>query len=203
MLKKLDLDKFYTEENKKIDKGNGLGGVGLLTPNQFINVFNYEKRDNEGNYILGLGSHVGTYMTLLNEIYSLNISNNQKNYPDIYKLTTLIPNGEKNFVHIQYVVSAIDFVTINLPMYITEYQYNKLEEFNEILKGYDIVLEAIILNYNPIKGEYVNINQDNPYFSQENALIDALKYMKENNRVINYELPFGEEKKLNLNSKKL
>ena len=41
MLKKLNLDEFYTEENKKLDGGAGIGAVGLLTPHQFIKVLNY------------------------------------------------------------------------------------------------------------------------------------------------------------------
>lgn len=189
MLKKLNLDEFYTEENKKIDNGAGIGAVGLLTTHQFINVYNYEDSG-----IIGLGSHAGTYIKLLNEIYGLGIPDGKKGYPDLSEVDDRIPHCEKNFVNIQYVVqSAIDFVTVNIPYYITPFQYEELLNFNEIIKNYDVVLETIILHFDPIKGSYID-GVENVYYSTETSIIDALNYMKENNRVFNYELPFGEEK---------
>ena len=104
-------------------------------------------------------------------------------------------NGKKNFVFMDFVVqNALDFVTVNIPKYITPYQYEELEKLSEELKKYDITKEVVIYHYDPLKVEYESSSADDKYYSEENSISLALQYMKDNNRVIDYELPFGEEK---------
>ena len=199
MLKKLDLEELFEEENGKIDDGQGIGGVGLITPNQFIKVFNYKKKDYYGNEIEGLGSHIGTVMMILKEIYDLNVPDNKNGFPDMSQVNKNIINGEKNFIYIYYISqSRGNHIVVQSPKYITPYEYDKIIEFYEEVKDFDIPVEVLVSNYNPINRTEIG---EEKYFTLDNSISEYLNYMKNNNRVVDYKLPFKEEKKFNNNQK--
>ena len=167
------------------------GASGLLTPNQFINVYNYADKG-----VDALGSHKGTYMMILNNIYDLGIENSDNGYPNEARVLRKIPHGLDNFVQVQYIVQkGENSILITMPKYITNYQYEELEVLKDTIKNYNIIEEVRITNYNPIR---LNKNNDSEnYFSNDNALENALQYMVNNKRIVDYELPFREEKMFN------
>lgn len=141
-LKWLDLMEFLKPETSKISEF-GAGAVGIITPNQTINVMT----SNDGR-----GSCSDAKNIILNSIYDLMHVDNLKIIDDILgsivtlKYSNQVINGE-----------ILRYVVITIPKSINWYQYETLcsisLEFDEIIKKYNLLVFAQIdgYNYNPDK----------------------------------------------------
>ena len=202
MFKEINFKEFYTEENTKI--GDGLGGVGIITPNQSIQVINLPDTDSfTGETVDGLGIHQETELTIFNEMFNLGREKIRGyDFKTLKAFEEKVKNGEDNFIIIRYVAKMdyendepIYIASISIPMYITEFQYNKLEEIERKLRNLNVETETEITNYNPFTLEKEeNVKKVDFYESNNpnNQLKEALKYLKDNNRVEDYMLPFYE-----------
>lgn len=177
-LEKLDFDEFFLEEYSKVDRGFGIGGAGIITNKQMINVFNVSdelKKDLNG---WAQGAHLITFNEILKRVYGDEIDDADLNYLLM------------NLIHIHYInwSSIFDkYIEINIPAYVSKSQYKNLLKLNKII-------DKLSLKYNisvNVKIDKVLIsslagNMNDQMFLDErnkNNLFEALVYLKKNNRI--------------------
>lgn len=200
MLKELDFEEFYKDENAEI--GDGLGGVGIITPSQCVQVINFPDFDKYTNQMVdGLGYHFNTEMEIYDELFDLKLEKD-KGFDLVNRniFETKIKNGEKNFIVIRYVITydyefdkVIKNAIIIIPMYITPFQLKKLEEIDKTLKKYNSGSQVTITNYDPFNLEDDKSVESVDFEDENNNLKHAIEYLKENDRVEDYILPFYEQ----------
>lgn len=204
MLEKLDFNDFFIY---KKTNGKREIAVSLITPIQAIHVRPTDSIFN--TYILEY--HMDLFAEILKEIYRIG------QYLDVKKPTYLdeiqkkveekIINGERNFINARYIVNeTCQRALLEIPFYINQYQYFQLSILNKKLQDLKIDITVYITTYNPIILS-CHDNEKDVYYDnnrKENISIDlslALEYLKKNNRIIDYKLPFPEENILNLKEK--
>ena len=200
MLKKLDFEEFYKDENAEI--GDGLGAVAIITPSQFVQVINLPDKDSyTGEMVDGLGYHFNTEMVIYNELFNLGIEKFRGfDSINLSKFESKVKNGEDNFIIIRYVIKydyendkVIKDALIKIPMYITPFQLKKLEEINKKLNYYDSESKVIVTNYNPFYLEKDNSIKSVEFEDEKNNLKPAIDYLKSHDRIDDYILPFYEQ----------
>ena len=178
MLEKLDFDEFFLEEYSKVDRGFGIGGAGIITNKQMINVFNVSdelKKDLNG---WAQGAHLVTFNEILKRVYGDEIDDADLNYLLM------------NLIHIHYInwSSIFDkYIEINIPAYVSKSQYKNLLKLNKII-------DKLSLKYNisvNVKIDKVLISSlagkmnEQVFFDKRNKnnLFEALVYLKKNNKI--------------------
>lgn len=200
MLKELDFEEFYKDENAEI--GDGLGGVAIITPSQFVQVINLPDIDKfTGESVDGLGYHIYTEMEIYDELFDLKLEK-YKGFDLVNRniFETKIKNGEKNFIVVRYVIKydyendkVIKDALITIPMYITPFQLKKLEEIDRTLDKYNSDSKVVVTNYDPFNLDEDKNTKPKEFEEEEDNLKNAIKYLKDHDRVEDYILPFYEQ----------
>ena len=130
----LDLNEFYKDEYSSLNYSEGIGGMGLVTENQIINVFNdyaINKKDNK-EYI-GLGNHEDITNRLLRDMYGSDIKYYEKYLGELIQL--------KYWNCPYYKIIGMYF-----PKELTEKEFNNLllleDYYKEIFNKYRITIGA-------------------------------------------------------------
>ena len=134
MFYKLDIKDFFDKKYKNVNNNNGIGGMGFITNNQSIHIYNdkgYDKRDKKE--YLGLGSHIEITEKVLCEIYNI-----PKNLVDDFLC---------NLISIKYWNSEnFKIITMSFPKSITLNEYKQLVDlqfyYKEIFNKYKIIVAA-------------------------------------------------------------
>lgn len=178
MLEKLDFDEFFLEEYSKVDRGFGIGGAGIITNKQMINVFNVIDETKSDLNGWAQGSHLVTFNEILKRVYGDEIDDADLNYLLM------------NLIHIRYInwTSIFDkYIEINIPSYVSKSQYKNLLKLNKII-------DKLSLKYNisvNVKIDKVLISSlagkmnEQAFFDKRNKnnLFEALVYLKKNNKI--------------------
>ena len=70
MYNNLDLNEFFKDEYSKVNYSEGIGGVGIITENQIVKLYNdYKLCKQDNKYYLGLGDHIVKFEELLKNYY--------------------------------------------------------------------------------------------------------------------------------------
>lgn len=188
-LENLDLMKFFKDEYGKINGGKGIGGSGIITPNQMINVVNIDGDDDnkssEENW--GIGYHYDTFTEIFKKIYGLEDDGMWINSSEKEKIIDKLLDRVITIRYVnQYERCSQKYAIIKVPAFITTTQYNNLIILNELfemcLKKYKISIKVVLKGIVFYPKEYIKFNQK--YFDLKvNNLPDALLYLKENNRI--------------------
>lgn len=134
MYTNLDLNEFYKDEYSKVNYSEGIGGVGIITENQIINVYNdlkVSKQDNKE--YLGLGNHIDKFEELIRDMYGNNII-----YYDLYL---------KELIQLKYWnCPYFKIIGMYFPKELTEKEFNNLllleKYYKEIFNKYRITIGA-------------------------------------------------------------
>ena len=198
MLKKLDYDYYFKDSIKEdvVNKNEFLSATGLITPTQNIEVFNVApEQSNEG---IGFGNHYNTINEILCNIYDIFVPDYMFSFDVRDEIEKVIPRSEDNFIFIRYaLVNKKPYVVIFIPKYITSYQLDEIKKMHDIYKEYNINADAMISSFNPITRE--ESGSSVLFENLDDNLQDAINYLENNNRIVEYELPFTKEKIINYN----
>lgn len=198
MLKQLDYKEFFCQENKMItskDKSEvGLGALGLITPNQSIQVYNIPAENDQGKLVYGLGSHMATFHHILNEIYDLKLKLSQNSITQMSQIKKALPNiFETNYIYIRYINTFYEQVAaILIPPYITSFEYQCLEDIAKELKENNVKICSSIREFDPRNNK--PLDNDKKYNNSSENIEDILAFLKNNNRIIEYQLSAPPEK---------
>lgn len=201
MLKELDFENFFKKEQPHLDE-NGLGGVGVISPTQSIQVINVAGKNKNKEVMDGLGLHYTTLLYILKDMFNIEYNDKIIAYDvELYrKICEKIPYAENNLITFRYTVNKLSdeddvvypFAGISIPKYINPYQLEELERINDILKKLYVNTQVEITEYNPINS--LKEKGEKQYFDdEENELEKAIEYLKNNNRVVEYNLPIEEQ----------
>lgn len=201
MLKEMTAYDFYN--NYEVEGFDSLGATCLIMPDEKFTVINPADMSSDGKMVEGLARHGDTACAILKEEYNVPIDMN--NLPQSF---------EERAGHIKYVImisyviqDGFQFVSINVPDYITLYQVEQLEKVDEELKQIESLLKE---KYGENSGKFlVGVTQDNfnPYNKRRNydsirlnndfdgvedfangkvndPIKSMLEYMKANNKVV-------------------
>ena len=187
-LEKLDLMDFYKDEYSFFNGGEGIGGVGVITQKQVINVVNLPLIDDLTKEVgeWGSGYHIDTFRKVLEEVFELG-----KN--EIWVLSTkrdkekIIDALLEQMINIRYINeckrSINKSILIKIPPYITKYQYQKLQELNEefevISKKYNVSIKVLLHN-KVFYSKELEVGSIKIFDIKKNNLGDAIDYIKEN-----------------------
>ena len=198
MLKKLDYDYYFKDSIKEdvVNKNEFLSATGLITPNQNIEVFNVApEQSNEG---IGFGNHYNTINEILCDIYDIFVPDYMFSFDVRDEIEKVIPRSEDNFIFLRYaIVNKKPYVVIFIPKYITSYQLDEIKKMHDIYKEYNINADAMISSFDPITRE--ESGSSVLFENSDDNLQDAINYLENNNRIVEYELPFAKEKIINYN----
>lgn len=203
-MEKLNFDYYFKDSfgNINEDDRNRLCATGLITPIQNIQVLNIANTDSKFEYHEGFGFHHDTLTKIFSEMFDIDIDNEAWNWDKDEKVEEVVKNRDKNYVFIRYIHydETSSYVNVMIPRFITSFQYNELSKLNDIYKNYDNVeVEAGVTTFNPItsKSEEIDMHP----FEGGNALDRALAFIKNNNRIKEYDSPIKNEKILKYNEK--
>jgi len=140
MYNNLDLNEFFKDEYSKVNYSEGIGGVGIITENQIVNVYNdYKLCKQDNKYYLGLGDHLDKFEELLKDMYGDNIS-----YYDSY-LSKLIQLKYWNCPYFK-------IIGMFFPTEITEKEFSNLlllkDYYKEVFDKYRITIGAYTFGSN-------------------------------------------------------
>ncbi len=200
MLKELDFENFFKKEQAYLDEKE-LGGVGVISPTQSVQVINVAGKNKNKELIDGLGLHFTTLLHILKDMFNIEYNDKIIGYDVVLyrKICEKIPNAEHNLITIRYIINkpsiedatVYSFAGISIPKYINPYQLEELETINDILKNLNVYTEVEMTEYNPIN--FSKEDTHRVFFeNEENELDKAIDFLKNNNRVIEYNLPVEE-----------
>lgn len=203
-LKKLDLYYFFKDEHSMLYDGEGIGAVGLITPNQMINVENIDGENKKSGKIdcWSAGAHQHTREKVINSIYGID-----------YFEDVVYENGDSRrglvsrMIEIRYVnnkYGKIIFITI--PAFVNQYQYDCLSILNEQIKmvqdSCNVPIRVNVSN-NGLNPNLCIIDSDAIFWDKKvNNLSDALEFYRDYIRDIDLSAFPENEIVLNLESKK-
>lgn len=195
-MQKLDFDFYFKESFGNVDEDdrNRLCATGLITPIQNIQVLNIPDRDAKFNYTEGFGFHHDTLTTIFSEMFNIDINNEAWNFDKDDEVDKVVKNRDMNYVFLRYIHydESSSYVNVTIPRFITPYQYDELCKLNEIYKNYDNVqVEAGVTTFNPITSKSEEI--DMHIFEGDYGLDRALEFIKDNNRIKEYDSPIKNE----------
>lgn len=182
-LEKLNLIEFFKDEYSKVNKGFGIGGSGIITPKQMINVININDENKKELNGWGQGSHQMTFEEILKKSYNLQKAQISSNF---FKLSKLL----ERIIYIHYINWTFTFqkyVQVNIPAYITNSQYESLLKLNKSLEEiscyYNIKIFVQIDGY-IFEPKAKEIFRKKTFESNNrNNLLEALVYLKKENRI--------------------
>ena len=157
----LDLNEFFKDEYKELNRSEGIGGSGLITGNQIINVFNdYKVNPKDNKEYIGLGDHEVIMNRMLKDMYG------ESSYYNKY-LYELISIKYWNAPYAKIIM-------FYLPLLLTEKEFNNmclLEEFyKEIFNKTDIQVAAFTFGS--------NVHEYGPEIQTTSNLSPILEYAK-------------------------
>lgn len=136
MFYKLDINEFFDKKYENVNNNNGIGGMGFITNNQVIHVYNDKGYDKvlKKEY-LGFGDHLDITNSVLSEIYNI-----PKNLVDDYL---------SNLIAIKYWNSeSFKIITMSFPKSITLNEYKYLVDlqyyYKEIFDKNKIIIAAYL-----------------------------------------------------------
>lgn len=198
MFEKIDFDEFFSKTQEYLDSKEEVLAATVITPVQTVHARlvkkseTYSKSDKE---II----HKDIFYDVLGKIFDvgceIDVGNPDGREKKRRELGIAIKNVENNFVMVRYAISEIHFFAIvEMPAFITTYQYNELVKLNEKFKKLGLDIGVIISDYNPVIVEK-DKNMSYSIFEEETdtSLDLALDFLERNNRVVDYDLSFGEE----------
>ncbi len=188
MLKEMTAYDFY--KDYEVEGFDSLGATCLIMPDEKFTVLNIADRNDEGKMIDGLGRHADTACEILKEKYNAVI--------DMDNISISLNNiiYGNMVIMISYVIQeGFQFVSINVPNYITSYQVEQLEEVNRELKQVELLLKE---KYGDNSGKFLigvtlgtSIRINNDFDGAEDfekgkvndPIKSILEYMKANGRI--------------------
>lgn len=184
-LENLDLYYFFKEEHGDLYGGEGIGAVGLITPNQMINVINIDGEDKiSGNKeCWSLGAHQHTREKVIKTIYGIDYSE------DVYDKNDVRRGLTARMVEIRYVNNKFDkSISITIPSFINQFQYESLCFLNEqikMLKNSGVINLQVNVSNNGFNPNECIIDSETVFWDKkEDNLADALEYYEDHIRDI-------------------
>lgn len=187
-LEELDLFDFFKDEYGFLYDGFGIGGAGIITPNQMINVVNVDgspkDRVSPG---WGGGTHMDTYAEMIRQIYKIEYNNINP-----FKMPAILKTLEFRLIKIRYVNELGNkLVIVNIPAKINKFQYDSLCRLNTMIQAVNALSKnkiGVLVNNNGflpnfIDGKKIEVEIPN-YDEKLNNLPDALEYYKNHISVI-------------------
>lgn len=194
----IDLDKLLDMLDAYKQSDESMIACTLITPCQCVHAYltKPEMRCGDGEYKI---YHDDILNYMLGEMYDIgaeiNMDTQEGRIEKQLAITEEIPYREDNFVNLRYAVSSqLTLVSVSIPFYVTKKQYEDLVVLNERLKKAGIEIYVTLSNYNPIKSEQeatndLHLDDRNP----KKHLDIALRILKLEGRIVDYDLPFGGE----------
>lgn len=208
-LEELDFFEFFKDEYGILYDGFGIGGAGIITPNQMINVVNIDGSPKKGiPPVWGGGDHQSTWNEIIKQIYKIDADNN---IPlEKIKINEAMTKIELRLIRIRYVNAKKGgrTVVIHIPAKINSFQYDSLCRLNTMIKVVNALsknkIEVLVNNngYLPnfIDGKKVEVENPN-YDEKLNNLPVALEYYKKHITIIPSSV-FPKEYEIELNQGK-
>ena len=204
-LEELDFFEFFKDEYGTWYDGFGIGGAGIITPTQMINVVNIDGAPKDG--VLpgwGGGSHMATYAEMVRQIYKIEYNNLNP-----FKLPAMLRTLEFRLIKIRYVnEQGLKYVVVKVPAKINKFQYDSLCKLNTMIQAVNTLsknkIEVFVNNsgYLPNFIEGKKIEVENPYYDKElNNLPIALEYYEKHITIISPNV-FPKEYKIELSKGK-
>ncbi len=178
MVKELDLEEFYTH-------GNDIGAISMIMPDRVINVYNL----NDGKSL-----HETTEIYVLNEIFDLNIDMNKSRIKVLSQLNEKLPGTYHNFIFVRHLSYKERMAFIEIPAYITNYEYRELIKLNNQLKDLKVPVNVYITSYDPIILDHDKSKNEMIFHKNIYALDEALETIVNNNKICEYELDFKKKR---------
>lgn len=131
-LEELDLFEFFKDEYGTWYNGFGIGGAGIITPNQMINVVNIDGALKDGDLPgWGGGSHMATYAEMVRQIYKIEYNNLNP-----FKMPIMLRTLEFRLIKIRYVNErGLKYVVVKVPAKINKFQYDSLGKLNTMIQA--------------------------------------------------------------------
>ena len=131
-LEELDFFEFFKDEYGTWYNGFGIGGSGIITPNQMINVVNIDGAPKDG--VLsgwGGGEHLLTWAEIIKQIYKIDYDNTKP-----YETGDIRKGIELRLIEIRYVnMVGNKFIVIRVPAKINKFQYDSLGKLNTMIQA--------------------------------------------------------------------
>lgn len=141
-LEELDFFEFFKDEYGILYDGFGIGGAGIITPTQMINVVNVDGAPKEGvSPGWGGGTHMATYAEMIRQIYKIEYNNLNP-----FKLPAMLRTLEYRMIKIRYVnESGSKYVIVDVPAKISKFLYDSLCRLNMSLQAVNALSKNKIL----------------------------------------------------------
>lgn len=191
MYKLLNFQDFFNDERQeKLSATEREIALSLISPNQMVHAVPDDER---------CKFHLTLSLEIISDIYKIvkptNMDYQIYNHKLIKEINKHIENDERNFIIIRYgLLKNNRFALIEYPMYITEYEYECMQNLRELYREYCIETEANINHYDPINcceapGITIGFESDD----QKSALDYSLDYLTKSKSIINYNLKAPKE----------
>lgn len=199
MFEKMNIDDFLSKTQDFLDSKDEVLAVSLITPSQSV----HAKLDTGSEEYLSSDYefvHEDIFDYCLGELYrigmNMDVRHTKGREIKRKEIGNIITNRTSNFVAVRYIINFIMVrIIFEIPAFITSYQFDELVKLNEKVKrsGFDICVS--ITDYIPVlvsKDRHFDVQI---FEEKENISLDmALDYLMSNGRIVDYALPFGEEK---------
>ncbi len=198
MFEAVDIDQFLRGTREVLERREEELASTVITLSQTVHVrldFNSEEYFASDYDIV----HENLFDYILGELYAvgrdIDVKRSRGRKEKRKVLEEALPHRVENFVAIRYIINTIQFMAIlHLPAFITSYQYLQLVELNEKLKRAGLAVCVDVTNYNPVTSSKDRRLESRHFGEKMNNPLDlALEFMVEQGRIIDYDLPFGEE----------
>lgn len=203
-LENLDLCYFFKEEHGNLYGGEGIGAIGLITPNQMINVVNIDGEDKKSGDkdCWSLGAHQHTREEVIRCIYGIYYSEE-----DVYDKSDVRRGLTARMVEIRYVNNKFDkIISITIPSFINSFQYESLcflnEQIQMLKNSCEINLKVNVSNNGLNPNECLVDSEIIFWDKKEDNLTNALEYYKDHIRDIDLAAFPENEAILNFESKR-
>lgn len=208
MFKGVDFEEFFSRASEYLSSDEEIIAGSVITPVQTVHarLTSEGKRLNESEDKYEV-LHDDIFYYVLGEIFGIgrDIDTRDQAGRDEKKMAigVVIDNREENFVTARYVISKILFCAIiEAPAFITNYQMNELIKLNERLKAFGFDIGVTISNYNPVIVKKDHSMDYKVFEDNQNISLDlAIDFLSKNGRIVDYDLPFGEEHVLEVKGK--
>lgn len=187
-LEELDFFEFFKDEYGILYDGFGIGGAGIITPNQMINVVNVDGSPKKGiPPVWGGGTHMKTYNEIIRQVYKVDYDNTNP-----FKMSDMLKTIEFRLIKVRYVNEVGNkIIIVEIPAKINGFQYESLCRLNMMIQAVNALsknkIEVLVNNngYLPNFMDGKKVEVENPNYDEElNNLPVALEYYKKHITII-------------------
>lgn len=188
----LDEARHFQGEGDMIAMGIMSPAQSVLAKSDVISVFKKKTKD----YNL---HHIDIFFFILLKIYDINELRDKLPTKEVRKIrdsySTKFSNLTDYFITLSYIVHNRDVrCRIRIPSIVTQRQFEDLSILNKMFKDAFVKATVAVTDFNPYTGEKSNKEQYFEDIEEITQLDQALIWLQDGNRIIEYDLPFGEEK---------